>query len=206
MERARAMAAEELTRARRWGATSGIGMGLRAAALVEPGPAAIDLLRESAQTLEGSPARLEHARALADLGAALRRANRRVDARDALRDSLAIARSCGARALVERIDTELRAAGGRSSDLEGTGIERLTVSERRVAELASRGYSNPRIAQELFVTRKTVETHLGHIYDKLDISGRAELAGVLGAALEGAQGTPGKRSGSSPTRQGQGNP
>lgn len=195
---AREMAAEDVARARRWGAQSGTGISLRAAALVETGPGSIDLLREAVQSLARSPARLEHARALADLGAALRRANRRVDARDVLRDSLALARSCGSRALAERVDTELRAAGGRSSDVEGTGLERLTVSERRVAELAVRGYSNPRIAQELFVTRKTVETHLGHIYDKLDIPGRAELARVFGAV--GAQGTPAKRSGSSPTR------
>jgi ATP/maltotriose-dependent transcriptional regulator MalT len=199
-ERARDMAAEELTRAKRWGAASGVGMALRAAALVETGPASIDLLRESAQTLARSPAKLEHARSLAELGAALRRANRRADARNDLRNALAIARACGAGALAGRVDTELRAAGGRSSDIEGNGLERLTVSERRVAELAARGYSNPRIAQELFVTRKTVETHLGHIYDKLDIAGRAELAGALGHLGRGTQGTPARRSGSSPTR------
>jgi DNA-binding CsgD family transcriptional regulator len=55
----------------------------------------------------------------------------------------------------------------------------LTVSERRVAELAAEGLSNPEIAQSLFVTRKTVETHLGHVYRKLDIPGR----GALGRAL-----------------------
>jgi DNA-binding CsgD family transcriptional regulator len=201
-EQARDMAAEELTRAKRWGAASGIGMALRAAALVETGPAAIDLLRESAQTLARSPAKLEHARSLADLGAALRRANRRADARDDLRDALAIARACGGGALAAHVETELRAAGGRSSDLEGNGLERLTVSERRVAELAARGYSNPRIAQELFVTRKTVETHLGHIYDKLDIAGRAELGHVLGHLQQGTQRISAQRSGSSPTRSG----
>jgi DNA-binding CsgD family transcriptional regulator len=52
----------------------------------------------------------------------------------------------------------------------------LTVSERRVAELAATGLSNPEIAQTLFVTRKTVETHLGRVYSKLDIPGRAQLA------------------------------
>jgi DNA-binding CsgD family transcriptional regulator len=55
----------------------------------------------------------------------------------------------------------------------------LTVSEQRVAELAAEGLSNPEIAQSLFVTRKTVETHLGHVYRKLDIPGR----GALGRAL-----------------------
>jgi DNA-binding CsgD family transcriptional regulator len=82
----------------------------------------------------------------------------------------------------------LRAAGGRSSDPTSTGVQRLTVSERRVAELAAKGHSNPEIAQALFVTRKTVETHLGRIYSKLDISGRAEL----GSALAGQSPTAGR--------------
>ena len=58
-------------------------------------------------------------------------------------------------------------------------MEQLTASERRVAELAAQGHSNPEIAQALFVTRKTVETHLGHVYRKLDISGRGELPRAL---------------------------
>jgi DNA-binding CsgD family transcriptional regulator len=58
-------------------------------------------------------------------------------------------------------------------------LEQLTASERRVAELAAEGRSNPEIAQALFVTRKTVETHLGRVYRKLDISGRGKLAHAL---------------------------
>ena len=118
--------------------------------------------------------------ALTDLGAALRRANRRAEARGFLEEGLALAGRCGARALAKRARTELRAAGGRSSDPEGTGVEQLTASERRVAELAAEGLSNPEIAQALFVTRKTVETHLGHVYRKLDISGRGKLVHALG--------------------------
>jgi DNA-binding CsgD family transcriptional regulator len=86
---------------------------------------------------------------------------------------------CGARALAEHARTELRAAGGRTSDPGGAGLEQLTASERRVAELAAEGHSNAEIAQALFVTRKTVETHLGHVYRKLDISGRGKLSRVF---------------------------
>ena len=68
-----------------------------------------------------------------------------------------------------------RRRGPRRATRSGAGCEQLTASERRVAELAAEGQSNPEIAQALFVTRKTVETHLGHVYRKLDISGRAEL-------------------------------
>jgi DNA-binding NarL/FixJ family response regulator len=177
-EGARRLATEELARARRWGAASGIGIALRAMALVEGITTSIDRLREAATVLQNSQAKLECARALTDLGAAQRRANRRAEARTTLQDALDLARRCGARALCERAETELRAAGGRSSD-PALGISQLTVSERRVAELAAKGHSNPEIAQRLFVTRKTIETHLGHIYSKLDISGRAELGRAL---------------------------
>jgi DNA-binding CsgD family transcriptional regulator len=173
------MARDDLWRARRWGAASGIGVALRAAALVEGSAGSVGRLREAAAVLAGSPARLEYARALTDLGAALRRGNRRAEARGALQDGLDLAWRCGARALAERARTELRAAGGRPSQLLGAGARQLTVSERRVAELAAEGRSNPEIAQALFVTRKTVETHLGHIYHKLGVSGRGQLGRAL---------------------------
>ena len=176
---ARAMAAEDLERARRWGAASGVGIALRAVALVDGDTPSTDRLRDAVAELERSPARLEHAHALCDLGAALRRANRRAEARGTLREALELAERSGAHALSERARTELRAAGGPSGDPHADGAARLTVSERRVAELAAQGRSNPEIAQALFVTRKTVETHLGHAYQKLDISGRGELGRAL---------------------------
>jgi DNA-binding CsgD family transcriptional regulator len=82
---------------------------------------------------------------------------------------------------------ELRAAGGRSNDAAANGADALTVSERRVAELAAQGHSNPKIAQALFVTRKTVETHLGHIYAKLGIASRADLARALAGESQNAR-------------------
>jgi DNA-binding CsgD family transcriptional regulator len=178
-EPAREMALDDLERARRWGAASGIGVALRVAGLAEGGAASLDRLREAADVIERSPARLEHAHALSDFGAALRRANRRSEARSVLRAGLALANRCGARPLAERAGIELRAAGDRSSSSYEPGVQPLTVSERRVAELAAAGHSNPEIAQSLFVTRKTVETHLGHAYRKLGISGRAELGRAL---------------------------
>jgi DNA-binding CsgD family transcriptional regulator len=90
----------------------------------------------------------------------------------------------GARELARRARTELLAAGGRSSDPEGTPLAQLTASERRVADLAAQGRTNPEIAQALFVTRKTVETHLGHVYRKLDIAGRTQLRAVLASEAD----------------------
>ena len=181
---ARRLAGDDLRRARRWGAASGVGIALRATALVTGGDGMIDGLADAVAVLETSPARLEHARALVDLGAALRRANRRADARRALDTAINLAARCGARALAGRARAELGAAGGRSSDPFGIPVEQLTASELRVAELAAQGHSNPAIAQALYVTRKTVETHLGRVYLKLGISGRSELAAALAGPVE----------------------
>jgi len=63
-----------------------------------------------------------------------------------------------------------------------TGADALTPSERRVAQMAAQGMINRDIAQALFVTEKTVETHLGHAYAKLNVRSRADLPEALGAA------------------------
>ena len=65
-----------------------------------------------------------------------------------------------------------------------SGLESLTASERRVAEMAAGGLGNRDIAQALFVTRKTVEKHLGNAFAKLAVSSRAELADRLTARTE----------------------
>jgi DNA-binding CsgD family transcriptional regulator len=175
------MAAEDMELALGWGAPSGVGVALRASALVEGGDLLVGRLRDAAHVLERSPARLDYARTLIDLGAALRRGNQKAAARGSLERGLQLAKKLGAHALADRARTELRAAGGRSGDPNGNGASQLTASERRVAELAAQGQSNPEIAQALFVTRKTVETHLGHVYAKLNIAGRGQLGGVLDA-------------------------
>jgi DNA-binding CsgD family transcriptional regulator len=176
---ARQLALDDLERARRWGASSGIGIALRANALVGDGESSLVGFRDAAAVLANSPAKLEEAYALADLGSALRRVNRRKEARSTLHQALLLAEPCGARALADRARVDLRAAGGRSSGQREVGVQQLTASERRVAELAAEGHSNPEIAQMLFVTRKTVETHLGSVYRKLAISGRGKLRRAL---------------------------
>jgi DNA-binding CsgD family transcriptional regulator len=178
-ERAREMAAEHLSRARAWGTPSAIGRALASQATVLGGDEGRALLEGAVDVLEGSPARLELARAEVDLGAALRRSGRRREARTRLRDGLEAARRCGATALVERAHRELVTAGARPRRLMFSGLEALTASERRVAEMASGGLSNREIAQALFVTAKTVENHLGRAYAKLGIHSREELPGAL---------------------------
>jgi DNA-binding CsgD family transcriptional regulator len=173
------LAHEELRRARVFGAPRALGVALRGTGLVEGGKAGMRLLEEAARTLEVSPARLEYARALVDLGAAHRRSGQRVKARPTLAEGLGIAHRCGARPLEERALAELRAAGARPRRPVSTGVDALTPSERRVAEMATGGMTNKEIAQGLFVTLRTVEMHLSNAYRKLDISSRLDLPDVL---------------------------
>jgi DNA-binding NarL/FixJ family response regulator len=141
------------------------------------------LLREAIDTLERGDATLERARALADLGAMLRRRNRRTDARDLLREALDAAHRAGARPLAEYAETELRATGARPRRVVLAGLESLTASERRIAELASEGLTNREIAQTLFVTTRTVEGHLTSIFRKLQVDSRSELPAALAAGI-----------------------
>ena len=180
-EEARELAREELALSRGWGAPRTVGMSLRALGLVEGGHAGELLLREAVEVLAGSPARLEHARALIDLGALLRRGNSRSEARKLLRQAVELAHRCGATALVTRGNEELAATGAHPRTILLSGLDALTASERRVAQMAADDLSNKEIAQALFVTVKTVEQHLGRVYRKLDISSRRELAAALAA-------------------------
>jgi DNA-binding CsgD family transcriptional regulator len=169
----------ELEAGREWGTPRGVGIALRAQGLVENGDGGIELLTESVEVLRTSPARLELARSLTDLGAALRRANQRSDAREPLREALELATRCGATALADRALEELAATGAKPRRVMLSGVESLTPSEVRVARLAAGGMGNREIAQELFISVKTVETHLGSAYRKLDISSRQDLPEAL---------------------------
>ena len=129
--------------------------------------------------LRESPAKLEHAKARTELGAAFRRANRRSEAREHLRHALELATICGAVPLMQRAETELLATGARPRRIALRGIESLTPGERRVAQMAAEGPTNREIAQALFVTPKTVEVHLSSVYRKLGISSRSQLPTAL---------------------------
>ena len=174
-DEAQRSAERELDRARAWGTPSAVGTALRVLGVLETGEQGLQLLEEAVAVIAPSPVRLEYARALTDYGAALRRANRRADARGPLREALDIARRGGALAIATRARDELEATGEKQRPLLATGVESLTPSERRVAELAAEGLRNREIAQTLFLTIKTVEMHLSRAYRKLDISSRREL-------------------------------
>lgn len=173
------LADQALTAARMRGRPGEIGIALRAQALVNAGGPDVERLRTALAELERSELALEHARTLVELGAALRRRGHRSEARQPLAAGLERAFRCGAAALVERARVELKATGARPRRLMVTGQDALTPSERRIAILAAEGRSNREIAQALFVTSKTVETHLSHAYRKLDITSRTQIASAL---------------------------
>src|SRR3954447_9849281 len=142
----------------------------------------IDLLDEAREHFAASPARLELARCLTELGTHRRAAGERRPARAVLRDAHDTAYACGAGALCERARAELLLAGGRPRPPAGAGVDALTPAERRVAEVAGQGATNRDIARRLFLSPKTVEMHLRSCYRKLGIAGRADLARALGAS------------------------
>jgi DNA-binding CsgD family transcriptional regulator len=164
-----------------FGAPRALGIALRTAGLARGWQEGITLLRESVAALDSSPALLERARSLAELGAALRRSGERASARQPLARALELAARCGAGPLAARVRDELNAAGARPRRPWRTGVDALTPSELRVARLAVGGRSNREIAGELYVTLKAVEGHLARAYAKLGIQGRDQLPRALGS-------------------------
>jgi DNA-binding CsgD family transcriptional regulator len=180
IDSARALVEEERPLARAFGTQRAIGVNLHTAGLLEKGEARIQTLKRATEALARSQSRLDYADALCDYGAALRRAKRRSDARAPLREAREIARAARAEPLHDRAVQELRATGERVRRPDVAGADALTASEQRIASMAAAGASNQDIAQALFVTVKTVETHLGHVYQKLNLAGRRQLANALG--------------------------
>jgi DNA-binding CsgD family transcriptional regulator len=137
-------------------------------------------LAEAVLLLESAVARHEalgdpfgRARTLLALGLARRRARQKRPAREAIEAAAAAFEDMGAERWAERARAELASIGGR------TRADGLTAAERRVAVLVAEGRTNKEVAAALFLGERTVETHLTHIYAKLDIRSRAQLARAL---------------------------
>ncbi len=185
--RARHLAEEELDLARRAGITRATIRGLHALALVETKRRRLDLLDEAVSIGESCAPRLEYVSALAEYGAALRRANQRTAARKPLGEALERAEQLGLVAIAQRAEHELSTMRARPRQAGPSGPEALTPSEGRVGELAARGMTTREIAATLFVTPKTVEFHLRNVYRKLEVpSSRAELTRALRASTDSA--------------------
>jgi DNA-binding CsgD family transcriptional regulator len=159
-----------------FGAPLALGIALRVAGLAHGGSKGIELLGSSVASLRNSPAVLERAHSLAELGAAMRRNGHRSAAREPLAEALDLAARCGARPLAARIREELKATGARPRREWRTGLEALSPRELRVVQLAAEGRTNREIAYQLYVTLKTIEGHLARAYTKLGIERRHQLS------------------------------
>jgi DNA-binding CsgD family transcriptional regulator len=175
-ERACDVAQAELADVKAFGAPRALGIALRVAGLAHGGATGLELLAQSVACLLKSPALLERAHSLAELGSALRRDGLRSSAREPLAEALDLAARSGARHLVARVREELLATGARPRREWRTGLEALSPRELRVVQLAVEGRTNREIAFQLYVTLKTVEGHLARAYNKLGIERRRQLS------------------------------
>lgn len=183
---ARRLHGEYAEQAREWGTARVLGIAARTEGLLVECERGLERLHDAVEILGDCPSPREQAESWLCLGAALRRAGRRSDARPALARAVELAAACGATALAARAGEELGVAGATSRRHAFSGVEGLTPSERRVARMAADGLSNREIAETLFVTAKTVENHLGRTYMKLGICSRAELGKALGTQAAAA--------------------
>lgn len=174
-----AMLREELAAAAETGARRSLGAASALLGALEGGDGAAARVEEAVGTLDACGAALDAARARLELGRLLRRRRRAREARGPLAAAADAATRLGASVLAEEALGELGAAGGRPRRTALRGVHALTEGQLRVVQFAARGMSNREIAEALFVTVRTVETHLTAAYGKLGISSRAELGQAL---------------------------
>jgi DNA-binding CsgD family transcriptional regulator len=136
-------------------------------------PAAVELLEQAVAGHEAIGDPFGRARALLALGVTRRRARQKRAAREALEAAVAGFEEMGAAGWAARARSEVGRIGGR------TRQDDLTPAERRVAALVAEGRTNREVAAALFLGERTVETHLSHVYAKLGIRSRTELARTL---------------------------
>jgi len=173
-------ALERLAETTRPGGTDfGLGIEARSRALVSEGPAAEGLYREAIDRLGRTQLRPELARAHLLYGEWLRRAGRRIDAREQLREAYEMLTVMGVEGFAERARRELLATGENARKRRVETTCDLTAQEAQIARLARDGLSNPEISTQLFLSPRTVEWHLRKIFAKLEISSRKQLRGAL---------------------------
>jgi DNA-binding CsgD family transcriptional regulator len=123
----------------------------------------------------------ERARTELCFGERLRRSGQRVEARTWLRKAQETFELLGAEPWAERARSELRASGETARRRDATASDQLTAQELQVALIVAQGATNREAAASLFLSPKTIEFHLGHVYRKLGLRSRAQLAGLFAA-------------------------
>jgi len=156
-----------------------LGVEARSRALLAPDGAAEPLYREAIERLQPTPLRLDLARAHLVYGEWLRRAARRIDARNELRAAYELFADFGMEAFAERSRIELEATGEHARKRTSAALDQLTAQEMQISRLASEGNTNREIAAHLFISPSTVEYHLRKAFRKLDVTSRTQLANKL---------------------------
>ena len=156
-----------------------LGIEARSRALLSDGTGASDLYRDAIERLSRTRLRPELARAHLLYGEWLRREGRRVDAREQLRAAHHLFGAIGMEAFAERARRELLATGEKARKRSPGTRDELTPQEEQIARLARDGLSNPEIGAQLFISARTVEWHLRHVFAKLDITSRRQLQTAL---------------------------
>ena len=155
------------------------GTEASARALIEDGEAAETYHRQAIEKLSHCRMRTQLARARLCYGEWLRRQNRRVDARDQLRQAHDFFATMGAEGFADRARRELLATGEKVRRRSDDTRNELTPQELHIARLAGDGRTNPEIGAELFISSRTVEWHLRKVFTKLEISSRRGLRAAL---------------------------
>src|SRR5271166_991703 len=173
-------ALERLTESTRaCGTDWALGVEARSEALVSDGEVAERLYREAIDRLGRTRVRGALARAHLLYGEWLRRETRRSDAREQLRKAHQMFTAMGAEGFAERARRELLATGETARKRSVETTNRLTAQETQIAELAREALSNAEIGARLFISPRTVEYHLGHVFTKLGINSRIQLHQAL---------------------------
>jgi DNA-binding CsgD family transcriptional regulator len=150
-----------------------IGLASRCLGLAE---GSLDALEAAITRFGEIPNRYEEARTRLCLGELLRRRGKRGAAGVVLELALRAFEEVGAEAWSERTRSELALTGAPIHRVRTSTLRDLTPQERNVARLVAAGLTNRDIAERLFVTTNTVETHLRHIFEKLEVASRTQLA------------------------------
>ncbi|KOV79752.1 hypothetical protein ADL03_35930 [Nocardia sp. NRRL S-836] len=176
------LALEELELAKRWASAPSLARAMLTVGMATGGAAALPWLMEAEHVLRGAQALLLRATILVELGTTRWHHGQQKLAREELAQAKAAAERCGSRPLLSKLAALPPEALGRSGLRPATPVPAdspLTPQEHRVASMVAAGASNDEVARKLSVSRRAVEFHLTHIYRKLGIQRRTQLAAML---------------------------